>query len=152
MAPVQAAKKWFFDKYVSLGFKTTVTKPPPQGGDSNEEDEEPSQQADQELQDAENFTKRMLRIMNLKDYEIEEVSQGFHSCECRVNRHAATLVLTVVNKLFDLLIPHLEKTLEYLTQKQYDKISGNTLKRIYVFSSKVYISDYVLYAALCSSD
>jgi hypothetical protein len=57
----------------------------------------------------------MLRFKRDKDmYEIEEVTKSIISGERQVNRQAATLVLVCAIKLFDLLIPHLDKILDYL--------------------------------------
>jgi hypothetical protein len=94
----------------------------------------------------------MLRAMNEKEYEVPEVLEPYIKCEKEVNRHAVALGLVALSKCFDLLIPHLDKTIDHIANKRLDKISASTLKRIYVFSSKVYISDFVLYCALTSNE
>lgn len=100
----------------------------------------------------EEFIKRMMRAMNEKDYEIEEVTKALVNCERSINRHAATLVLLCLIKCFKNLEPHIDKVMDLIAHKKYDKVSGNQLKRIYVHASRVYMTDFVLYAALTSND
>jgi hypothetical protein len=50
----------------------------------------------------------MFRIYDEKFYEHESKILAFNSGTEEANRHAATVCLTVILRLFDMLIPHLE--------------------------------------------
>jgi Hormone-sensitive lipase (HSL) N-terminus len=47
----------------------------------------------------------------------------------------------------DLLIPLLDQTLEDLRCRNFDKINSTIIKKIYIQSAKLYIGDFILYAA-----
>ena len=50
----------------------------------------------------------MFRVYDEKFYEHETKTLAITNGEQEANRHAATVCLTVLLKLFDMVIPHLE--------------------------------------------
>ena len=56
--------------------------------------------------------------------------------------------MSVLLKLFDMAIPHLEQLQTYLAKKQYGRMTGTAIKRAYVLCARTYISDFVLYIAM----
>lgn len=56
----------------------------------------------------------MLKVYDNKKYEMEEITQAFLNGHKEINRHAATLVLSVIIKLFDSLLCILDKVYEIL--------------------------------------
>lgn len=60
----------------------------------------------------------MERVYEDKHYNIPEVTEAFTSCTRQINRHAASLVVVCLNKVYELLIPFLEQVLENLVKKK----------------------------------
>jgi hypothetical protein len=54
--------------------------------------------------------------------------------------------------VYDKLLMHLGEIVEYLTEGSYKKITGKLIRRIFVESNRIYVGDFVVYAALTSSD
>lgn len=94
----------------------------------------------------------MMKFYDDKRYNCQERSLEFAEGEALVNRHAATLVLNCLIKLLDLLIPNLDKTFEDLNKKKYDKVTSTVIKRLYAQCAKTYISDFLLFSAMNSSE
>ena len=98
------------------------------------------------------YIQRMLTIYDDKKYECPETTHDFLVGKKLINRHASTLVLACLIKLFDNLIPMLEITLENLSKKKYDRISNTLIKQIYVLCAKTYIADFILYIAMSTPE
>lgn len=94
----------------------------------------------------------MFRIYDEKNYDWPAQTQAFLQCQTEINRHSATLVLSVLIKLYDMLIPHLDKILDYLSKRQYTKITGTVIKKAYVYCARTYIGDYVLYTSMSTPE
>lgn len=89
------------------------------------------------------FTKRMLKVYDDKNYNDPQLTKMFQTYERQVNRHAVTLVLNCVTKLFDILVDLCESILN-----QNTKLKGKTIRRVYCVCAKTYISDFVIYNAM----
>lgn len=61
-----------------------------------------------DLEDTE-FTKRMLKVYDDKDYEDPKVIEDIDNMKIQINRHSTTLVIVCVVKMLDILLSYCEK-------------------------------------------
>jgi len=127
-----------------LKSKSTAERPEEQ--DSGDDDEQLDEQEKLSLSKA--YVKRMFRVFDEKNYEDESRSKDMQEGRVEANRNAATLVLTVLLKLYNAALPHLEQIQTFLAKKQYGKVGGTAIKRAYVLCARSYIADFVLYIAM----
>lgn len=98
-----------------------------------------------DLEDTE-FTKRMLKVYDDKDYEDPKVIEDIDNMKIEINRHSTTLVIVCVVKMLDILLSYCEKA-----EKQEGKLSSNLIQRMYTTCAKMYLADLVLYNAMLTS-
>eukprot|EP00347_Sterkiella_histriomuscorum_P001768 403370757 len=92
------------------------------------------------------FSKRMLKAYEDKNYENEDIIAQIKSYKHKINRNAVTLVFSSIVKIFEIL---LNQCREALNCKQ--ELPSRVIKRIYVTSAKTYVSDLVVYSAMLAS-
>lgn len=54
--------------------------------------------------------------------------------------------------VYDKLLLCLGEIVEILTEGRYEKITGKVIRRIFIESNRIYVADFIVYAALTSSD
>lgn len=86
--------RWFSESYMSPNHKPEEIK-----------------EVMKDIIDETEFTKRMLKVYDDKNYNDPQLTKMFQTYERQVNRHAVTLVLNCVTKLFDILVDLCESIL-----------------------------------------
>ncbi|CDW87878.1 hormone sensitive [Stylonychia lemnae] len=89
------------------------------------------------------FTKRMLKIYEEKNFEDQSLINKFKLQQEIVNPHACTLVVICVLRLFEII-----NDLSQQALSSGKRIESTLIKRIYITCAKAYVSDLVLYSAM----
>lgn len=87
-----------------------------------------------------------MSIQEEKEFE-DTVLQQLDSCSKKINRHAATLVLVCLNKLFEQLSVFLQALMTPTAHLTKDEV-----KKMYVLSSKLHMADFILYISFESPE
>eukprot|EP00347_Sterkiella_histriomuscorum_P000824 403374374 len=93
------------------------------------------------------FTLRMLKCYEDKNYHRNQEVQQMREFTLKVNTNAATLVVVCIVKMQTILLQYCKRALE---MKQ--KMNSKLVRRIYVTCSKMYVSDMILYNAMLANE
>ena len=85
----------------------SAEKPEEEGSDDELEEQE-------KLSLSKAYVKRMFRVFDEKNYEDEKRTKDLQEGRVEANRHAATLFLTVLLKLYNAALPQLEQIQTHL--------------------------------------